>query len=137
MNSINMKLVKVNGKTRKDLFVALSELGELDCDFNGENGLEYLWEVVWNANGFKSFDDYEEKEYDLDEEDDYEEIKLKYESNMEYLLDLLKEEIADKDVIEQYISNWVGNDGYYKDYILDVVYDKNGKAECIALATMS
>ena len=56
---------------------------------------------------------------------------------MEYLLDLLKEEIADKDVIEQYISNWVGNDGYYKDYILDVVYDKNGKAECIALATMS
>lgn len=138
MNSINMKLVKINGKTRDDLLTALTELGEMDADFNGENGIEYLWDVVWKANGFKNMEDYEEKnEYDSDEDDDYEEIKLKYESNMEYLLDSLKEETTDKDIIEQYISNWIGNDSYYKDYILDVVYDDNGKAECIALATMS
>lgn len=110
MNSINMKLVKVNGKTREDLLAALSELGEMDCDFNGENGVEYLWENV-------------------DEN--------RYESNMEYLLDSLKEEALDKDVIEQFVSNWVGSDSYYKEYILDVIYDDNGKAECIALATMS
>ena len=138
MNSINMKLVKVNGKTREDLLAALSELGEMDCDFNGENGIEYLWDIVWKANGFKNIEDYEEKnEYDSDEDDDYEEIELKYESNMEYLLDSLKEEALDKDVIEQFVSNWIGGDNYYKEYILDIVYDDNGKAECIALATMS
>ena len=46
MNYMNMRLVKVNGKTREDLLVALASLGEMDCDFNGENGLEYLWETV-------------------------------------------------------------------------------------------
>ena len=49
MNSINMKLVKVNGKTREDLLVALANLGEMDCDFNGENGIEYLWDDVDNT----------------------------------------------------------------------------------------
>lgn len=109
MNSINMRLVKVNGKTRKDLFVALVELGEMDCDFNGENGTEYLW---YNVN------------------------ENKYESNMEYLLDTLEAE-NDKDFIEQFVSKWIGCDSYYKDYILNVIFDKDGKAECIALATMS
>ena len=110
MNYMNMRLVKVNGKTREDLLVALASLGEMDCDFNGENGLEYLWETV---------------------------DKNKYESNMEYLLDTLKGEKEDKNVIEQYVSSWIGCDGYYKEYILDVIYDDNGKAECIALSTMS
>ena len=110
MNNINMKLVKVNGKTREDLLVALASLGEMDADFNGENGIEYLWESV---------------------------DKDKYESNMEYLLDVLKDKETDKELIEEYISDWIGCDNYYKDHILDVVYDENGKAECIALATMS
>ena len=109
MNSINMKLVKVNGKTREDLLVALSELGEIDADFTGENGIDYLWECV---------------------------DKDKYESNREYLLDILKDKEIDKELIEEYVSKWIDNDGYYKDHILDVVYDDNGKAECIALATM-
>ena len=102
MNSINMKLVKVNGKTRGDLLVALSELGEIDADFCGDNGIEYLWKRV-------------------DEN--------KYESNMEYLLDILKDKETDKELIEEYVSKWISNDNYYKDHILDVVYDENGKAE--------
>ena len=109
MNSMNMKLVKVNGKTREDLLVALANLGEMDADFCGENGIEYLWESV---------------------------DKEKYESNMEYLLDILKDKETDKELIEEYIFDWIGCDNYYKDHILQVVYDENGKAECIALATM-
>lgn len=110
MNSINMKLVKVNGKTREDLLVALASLGEMDADFCGDNGIEYLWEGV---------------------------DKNKYESNMEYLLDTLKEKETDKELVEEYVANWIGYDNYYKEHILNVVYDENGKAECIALATMS
>ena len=137
MNSINMKLVKVNGKTREDLLVALAILGELDEDFNGGNGIEYLRDEVWKANGFESMEDYEVKnEYDSDEDDDYEEIELKYESNMAYLLDVLKDKETDKELIKEYISDWIGCDSYYKDHVLDVVYDENGKAECIALALM-
>lgn len=110
MNSINMKLVKVEGKTRQDLLNALASLGEMDLDFCGENGSDYLWE-------------------NIDQE--------KYESNMEYLLDILKDVESDKELIEQFISKWIDGDNYYQDHILDVVYDKNSKAECIALATMS
>lgn len=110
MNSINMKLVKVNEKTREDLLIALKTLGEMDNDFNGANGMEYLWDNV-------------------DSE--------KYESNMEYLLDVLKNKESDKELIEEYIADWIGKDSYYKQYILDVIYDDNGKAECIALAVMS
>ena len=110
MNNINMKLVKVNGKTREDLLVALVSLGEIDADFNGDNGIEYLWDNVDST---------------------------KYESNMEYLLDTLKDKETDKELIEEYVSSWISRDSYYKEHILEVVYDENGKAECIALATMS
>lgn len=109
-NNINMKLVKVNGKTRENLLVALASLGELDADFNGENGIEYLWDGVDST---------------------------KYESNMEYLLDVLKDKETDKELIEEYVTNWIGNDYYCKNHILDIIYDDNGKAECIALATLS
>ena len=56
---------------------------------------------------------------------------------MEYLLDTLKDKKTDKELIEQYVSSWIGTDNYYKEHILDVIYDKNGKAEYIALAIMS
>ena len=56
------------------------------------------------------------------------------------LLDILKDKETDKELIEEYVSDWIGCDNYYKyhilDVVLDVVYDENGKAECIALATM-
>ena len=99
MNNINMKLVKVNGKTREDLLVALVSLGEIDADFNGDNGIEYLWDNVDST---------------------------KYESNMKYLLDTLKDKETDKELIEEYVSSWIGRDSYYKEHILEVVYDESG-----------
>lgn len=110
MNSLDMNLVKVNGKTRKDLLDALATLSESDADFTGENGIDYLWEVV---------------------------DKKKHDSNMAYLLDKVKDNASDKEVIEEFIDSWIGADGYYKAHCLEVIYDENEKAECIALATLS
>lgn len=97
MDNINMKLVKVNGKTREDLLIALASISEIDSDFNEDKRIEYLWD-------------------------------------MEYLLDTLKDKETDKEFIEEYVSKLIGT--YYKEHILEVIYDENGKAECIALATM-
>ena len=133
MNYLNMKLVKVNGNTRKDLLDALSSLGEMDADFCGDNGIEYLWDEVWKANGFKNYEDFEDK---VDNED-FDEDDLEYETNMEYLLDTLKDIESDKKLIEIYVSYWLDNDSYYSNYNLEVIYNSKEKAECIALATMS
>lgn len=72
-----------------------------DEDFNGNNGEEYLWEC---AEG--------------------------YDSNMEYVLDELRkkytEDIIQEDVykvidlVRDYFNEFLGNDGYYKDYEFDV-----------------
>lgn len=109
MDNITMSLVKVNGKSREDLLNALRELAEIDADFNGENGIDYLWDNVDTS---------------------------KYNSNLEYLLDKLKEKETDKEIIEEFVSSWIDEDGYYKDHVLDVIYDDNKKAECVALAVM-
>lgn len=110
MNSINMNTVKVNGKERVDLLEALANLGKMDADFCGDNGSGCLWK-------------------NIDES--------KYESNMEYLLSTLEDRKTDKEVIEEFISAWIRQDHYYKDHILDVIYDESGKAEYIALAALS
>lgn len=133
MNNLNMKLVKVNGNTREDLLNALALLGEIDADFCGDNGVEYLWDKVWEANGFEDYEDFENKV----ENEDFDEDDLKYESNMKYLLDTLKDIKSDKDLIKKYVSCWLDNDGYYSDCNLAVIYNSKEKAECIALATMS
>ena len=72
------------------VLIVSSTLGEMDADFCGDNGIEYLWSPVWEANGFKGQEDYEEKKETLDSDDD-EEVVLKYESNVGWLLDELKE----------------------------------------------
>lgn len=138
MVSADLNLVEVFGKKRENLLKALSILGKMDADFCGENGIEYLWNEVWEHNGFKNLSDYEEYENrNLDDDEDYKEIQLKYKSNMEYLLDLLKDKETDKEIIEEFVSRWVGSDSYYKGHVLKVIYDDNGKAKCIALSIIS
>lgn len=110
MYNLDMNLVKVNGKTRGDLLTALSTLCEMDADFTGDNGIDYLWDGV---------------------------DKNKYDSNMAYLLDKVKDKASDKEVIEEFIDRWIGEDAYYKAHSLNVIYDENEKAECIALAFVS
>lgn len=110
MNSMNMSLVKVKEKTRKALLIALKELSELDADFSGDNGIEYNWAKT-NESGA--------------------------ESNADYCLEQVKNLPTDKEVIETFVKMWIENDNYYIDNILEVIYDENENAECIALALLS
>ena len=70
----------------------LMDLANCDCDFNGENGTEYLWE---DAEGF--------------------------ESNAEYCLSIAEKEPTPRAMIEKFISLWMGKDGYYEDYDLGIL----------------
>lgn len=110
MDNLNMKLVKVHGKTRSDLVNALTELAQIDADFIGENGPDYLWDEVDAS---------------------------KYDSNMAYLFDALKDIKNDQEFIAEFIARWINADNYYHSSVLDVIYDEQGNAECIALATTS
>lgn len=135
--NLGSHLAKVEPGNRESLLQALIDISDGDCDFSGENGLEYLWEEVWKANGFDNMDDYEEKnEYNSDEDDSYEEIKLKYESNMDYLLDKVRNIENDEDCIRAYIEGWIGNDGYYGEYDLNWLKNDDGKIIALSIAYM-
>ena len=131
----NMGVVKVEGTTKEDLFVALRNIGEMDADFSGENGLDYLWLIVWKANGFESRADFEAKECSSDSEPEGT-TTLKYESNLEWVLDQIKDLDSDKEIIEAFVSRWLDKDYYYSDYQLEVIYNEDEKAEFIALTTI-
>ena len=137
--SLYTSLEKVVAGNRKSLLVALESLSNFDCDFNGENGLEYLWDEVWETNGFESLEDYEEKqEYDSDEDEGYEEIELKYESNVEWLLNEVKDIEDDGDCIEAFFRIWMEHDGnYYDEYETNYIRNKNGKVVAVSFATTS
>lgn len=76
---------------------SLSNLILMDDDFNGSNGIEYLWE---EAKGF--------------------------ESNADYCLSIAEKEKTPRDMIEKFISLWMSRDYYYKDYDLGILVE-NGK----------
>lgn len=116
MVNLGLKVVEVNGITREELIVALALLGEEDWDFNGNNGLEYLWYGVWEENGFKDMEDWENNG----------EPTLKYESNVEYLCDMVEDIKDDVECIETFLDTWMGNDSYYTDYQYDLLTDTYG-----------
>lgn len=83
---------EVTQNTKEGALSCLSELALCDYDFNGENGLEYLWE---EAEGF--------------------------ESNMDYCLSIAEQEPTPRAMVEKFISMWMGRDYYYEDYDLGVL----------------
>ena len=70
----------------------LLSFADYDCDFNGENGIEYLWA---EAEGF--------------------------ESNAEYCLSIAKNEPTPREMVQRFVSLWMGRDPYYYDYDLGVL----------------
>ena len=136
------RLVKVKAGNRKSLLDALAELGDCDCDFIGENGLEYLWEEVWEENGFQSYKDFETQSDELDsDDDDFEEtaeIELKYESNLDYLLDQVKDIEDDKECVETFIETWMDNDrNYYDQYEVNYLTDTKNRITAISFAVLA
>lgn len=86
---------EVMSNNKKVVATYLLDLADYDSDFNGANGDEYLWE---EAEGF--------------------------ESNAEYCLSVAQNEVGPREMIEKFISMWMGKDPYYYDYDLGVlVYD--------------
>lgn len=78
--------------TKKEAAKSLLILANIDSDFNGDNGMEYLWE---DAEGF--------------------------ESNAEYCLSISENESTPRMMIEKFISLWMGRDSYYDDYNLEIL----------------
>ena len=82
---------------KEEVTRSLIILSDCDCDFNGENGLGYLWE---DAEGF--------------------------DSNQEYCLSIAEKESTPRAMIEKFISLWMGKDQYYYDYDLEIIVE-NGQ----------
>jgi hypothetical protein len=78
--------------TKEGALSCLSDLAICDNDFNGENGLEYLWD---EAEGFVS--------------------------NAEYCLSIAEQEPTPREMVEKFISLWMSKDHYYEDYDLGIL----------------
>ena len=81
---------------KDEVEACLMSMADHDCDFNGENGSEYLWDV---AEGF--------------------------ESNAEYCMSVVKGEPTIKAMIEKFVAMWMGNDSYYEEYDLGVIVENH------------
>lgn len=119
-------LVQVKPNDREDLLAALVNISCFDCDFNGDNGLEYLWEEVWNANGYQNYNDYQ---WWLDNAKIPE---LKYESNLDYLVDKVANIEDDIECVRTYIREWMNHDNYYVTYRIDYLVDNFGNVTTIS-----
>lgn len=86
----------VTPNTKDGVAESLANLIHIDDDFNGNNGAEYLWEEA-ELGGF--------------------------ESNAEYCLWMAGKEETPKEMIEKFISLWMGRDYYYQDYNLGILVE--------------
>lgn len=105
------KLVKVEKRNRQSLLGALIYISSFDNDFNGTNGIDYNWEITKKA-GFKS--------------------------NLDYLLNKVKDIEQDRDVVNTFISEWLSHDdNYYNHTSLDLIYDKDKNIEVISFVAVT
>lgn len=107
---LNMETVKVKDG---DLFAALISLSDLDNDFNGRNGEEYL--------------STEAREYGC-------------ESNQEYLVRTLSEEFKagkfeeEHEVVDAFCERWCGADDFFEEYAVVCDCTPDGCVKFIALS---
>ena len=91
----------------EDIVGALIDLAEIDADFNGENGEEYLWDRAKNAG---------------------------YETNAEYLANLVVSKDNDfESCVKTYVDEWIGKDFYYQEYEVETLKDKNNYIVALAV----
>lgn len=114
---------------RESLSKSLLNLSKIDADFSGENGVDYLWETVWKANGYANQTFWE----------DAGEPELKYKSNAEYVVDILnKEDIEDdKQFVEHFLTEWLCNESYYPEWSYIVLRDLNDNVTAISIAALT
>lgn len=101
-------LEEVKAGNRESLLNALISLSDFDCDFNGENGLDYLWE---EASGF--------------------------ESNMDYLIDKIRGIKDDEDCVNSFFEEWMDNDrNYYEEWNVSVLKDTKKRVKAISFSAI-
>ena len=101
-------LEEVKAGNRESLLNALISLSDFDCDFNGENGLDYLWE---EASGF--------------------------ESNMDYLIDKIRGIKDDEDCVNSFFEEWRDNDrNYYEEWNVSVLKDTKKRVKAISFSAI-
>ena len=101
-------LENVKVGNRESLLDALRSLSDFDCDFNGENGDDYLWE---EANGF--------------------------ESNMDYLINKVREIKDDEDCVNSFFEEWMDNDrNYYEEWNVSVLKDTKKRVKAISFSAI-
>ena len=109
--NLGLSLSQVKAGDRQDLLNILRGFGNCDCDFNGKNGDEYNWEET-NENGF--------------------------DSNVDYLIDFVKDIEDDEECVNKFFDYWMSKDGnYYADYSVELIKDSKNRITAIAFATMS
>lgn len=107
--SLYTKLVPVDPGNREDLLKALSILSEFDNDFNGLNGIEYNWEETKDGG---------------------------FDSNLDYLLNEVKDIKLDKQCILTFINRWMGREQYYEEYKICCLTDHYDRVYAISLAAI-
>ncbi len=107
--NLTHSIVEVTAGDKESLLNALQSLGECDCDFCGENGEDYLWDIA----------------------------KDKYDSNSDYLRDKVADIEDDEECINAFIDGWMGNDRYYIDYSVNTIKNAMNEVTAISLATVS
>lgn len=100
-------LEEVEVDNRESLLDALRSLSDFDCDFNGENGNDYLWEDA------KSYD-----------------------SNMDYLINEVKDIRDDEECVNTFFEKWLNHDKYYGEWSVSVITDEKKKVKAISLAAI-
>lgn len=108
--NLSLDLVKVEPNNRESLLNALRSLSEIDCDFSGDNGFEYNWDIT-NEEGF--------------------------DSNVDYVINEVKDIDDDLECINKFLAEWMGDDYYYQQYEMKCLTDDNGNIIAISLATVS
>lgn len=92
MEKITLKTVYFNKNNKEDRARALIELSNDDLDFSGENAEYIKWEEA-----------------------------LDFNSNRDYLLDLIKPYSNNDDAITDFIEIWLNEDCYYENYEFNIV----------------
>ena len=102
------KTVSYKIGNRKDLLEALRCLSDGDCDFNGENGLDYVCEDAKAG---------------------------RFNSNQDYYLSIAEEISDEEDAINTFLDGWLKHDNYYDEW--NVEFETAGKTKFISLAALT
>lgn len=102
MTELSLFTAPVEGSTKQEkidsIVNAMCSFSDTDCDFNGENGEDYLWDDT-KAAGYKC--------------------------NLDYTADICRKESTPKKALFKFAELWLGRDTYYDNYKVEYTTKNN------------